>query len=325
MFAKIIGTGSYAPDLILDNFKISEMVETSDEWIVERTGIRKRHICSEMENYQMGVIAAKKALENAGLDAKDIDMIIATTVTPDYVTPSTACCIQGEIGAVNAFAFDMNAGCTGFVYALDMADAFIKTGKAKNVLIVSSEILSRITDYTDRTTCVLFGDGAGAAVLTADDSTGILGSYLAAEGEKRDVLIARGLRNNSVFTDDCKDDGLKGNFLKMDGKEVYKFAVNALPKAFDMALENAKVKSSDIKYLFAHQANERILKTVIKKYGFDEKTVPMNISEYGNTSSASIPILFDEYNKNGIIKKGDIIAFSGFGSGLTYGAVIVKM
>lgn len=324
MFAKIIGTGSYAPDLILDNFKMSEMVETSDEWIVERTGIRKRHICSEMENYQMGAIASKRALENAGLDADDIDMIIVTTVTPDYMTPSMACCIQGQIGASKAFAFDMNVGCTGFVYALDMADAFIKTGKAKNVLIVSSEILSRITDYTDRTTCVLFGDGAGAAVLTADENTGILGSYLAAEGEKGDVLIARGLRNNSVFTD-FKDDGLKGHFLKMDGKEVYKFAVNALPKAFDMALENAGINASDIKYLFAHQANERILKTVIKKYGFDEKTVPMNISEYGNTSSASIPILLDEYNKKGMIKKGDIIAFSGFGSGLTYGAVVAKM
>ncbi|OQB13992.1 MAG: 3-oxoacyl-(acyl-carrier-protein) synthase 3 [Firmicutes bacterium ADurb.Bin193] len=307
---QIKGTGSFLPDYILTNAELETMVDTSDEWITDRTGIKERRICKENTVSEMAVGAAERALYSAQISACNIDLIIAATITPDFFTPSLSCIVQKEIGAENAFCFDINAACTGFVYALDIADCYVKTGRAKNILIVASEAISKITDYTDRNTCVLFGDGAGAVVATAGEGHGLIDSYIKAIGAMGDVLVSS----------TCKED----SFIKMNGKEVYKFAVSACSEAINALTSKNGITFGDLKYIVPHQANDRIVGAVAAKLGWDKEKFFMNVEKYGNTSSASIPICLDEMNKGGMLSHGDKIILVGFGAGLTYGGVLLE-
>lgn len=329
--ARIISTGSYVPDFVLTNDALSRMVDTSDEWIRERTGIGERRINTVTSNREMAKIAAQRALEASGLSALDIDLIIASTVSNDNFTPSLACCVQSDIGAENAFAFDLNAGCSGFVYALDAASVYICAERPgakpiNNVLIVCSEVLSRITDYTDRSSCVLFGDGAGAAVVCADTEHGLLSSYLRSDGTGAESIVANALipvTDNGDGTVSNPTESVKPG-LRMNGRKVFTFAVRAIPEALKTALEAAGVEASELKYVVMHQANIRIIESAVERLGLAPEKAPVNIERYGNTSSASVPILLDELNRAGKLERGDKLAIEGFGSGLTYGAAIIE-
>lgn len=326
MKIRIRGTGSYLPEKVLDNAELSTMVDTSDEWIISRTGISERRISVGEATWQMGLKAVQKALENANVKAEEIDLIIGTTSTPDYYFPSMACIIQGEIGATNAFAFDLSAACSGFVFALDTVTSFIKAKRVKKALIVCSETLSKITDYEDRSTCVLFGDGAGAIVIEEYSEDGVLGVYSKSEGEGAKFLVARALRNDTPFSKDETDiaEGLNKHYLHMDGKDVYRFAIRAMPKAIEEVLKVANLSAEDVTYFLPHQANKRIIDSACNKFGYDMDKTVINLDTCGNTSSASIPIMLDEINREGRLKNGDILMFTGFGAGLTYGAAIIK-
>lgn len=326
MKIKISGTGSYLPEKILTNEDFSAFVETSDEWITSRTGIKERHISTGEATWEMGLIAAKNALENAGIDPLEIDLIIATTITPDYFLPSMSCIIQGKIGAKNAFAFDMNAACSGFVYALDNAACYIAAGKAKKALIISSETISKLLDYSDRSTCVLFGDGAAAVVVEASENDDMPSSCLKSEGEGAKYLVSRALKNDTPFGTDTSDivENLNKHYFYMDGKEVFKFATRAMPAAIEDCLTQANLKATDIDFFVPHQANKRIIDFVSSKYGYDKEKTIIGLDRFGNTSSASIPILLDELNREGKLKKGDLLMLTGFGAGLTYGAAIIR-
>jgi len=329
--ARIMATGSYIPDFVLTNDALSRMVETNDEWIRERTGIGERRINTVTSNREMATSAAKKALESSGLSPLDIDLIICSTVTNDNYSPALACYVQADIGASNAFAFDINAGCSGFVYALETASSFISakrpgTKQINNVLIVCSESLSRITDYTDRSSCILFGDGAGAAIVCADKEHGLLSSYIKTDGTGADSITASAL--TPVI---AHEDGTVSNpterpepKLQMNGRKVFTFAVKAVPEALEGALEAAGLKADDIKYLIMHQANTRIIDSAVSRLGLDPAKAPTNIERYGNTSSASVPILLDELKREGKLQRGDKLAIAGFGSGLTYGVAIIE-
>lgn len=307
MKARIAGTGSFLPDRILTNFDLEKMVDTSDEWIVQRTGIRERRICAEDETIvTMGVAAARKALENAGIDASEIGMIVLSNSTPDYFFPSAACRIQRELGAKNAFAFDLAAACTGSIYALELAARQIETGAVKNALVIASEQLSAVTDYTDRATCVLFGDAAGAAVLTGGE-TGMLGSYLASDPRNWEALYA----------------AIPGKAV-MNGKEVYKFAVSAMPEAINRVLEKTGKTMDDVRWLVPHQANIRIIEYVMDKCDIPRDKVVITIDRFGNTSSSTVMVALDELNAQGKLSKGDLVLLVAFGAGLTYGAVLLE-
>jgi len=323
---RISGTGSYLPEKVLDNEELSIMVDTSDEWIISRTGISERRISVDEETWEMGLIAANNALENANVRADEIDIIIGTTITPDYYFPSMACIIQGKIGAVNAFAFDISAACSGFVFAFDTAVSFIESKRAKKVLIVSSETNSKITDYSDRSTCVLFGDGAGAIIVEQCKEDGVLGIFSKSEGEGAHYLVSRALKNETCFSSNCPDfvKGLNEHYLYMQGKDVYRFAIRAMPKAIEEVLKIANIPAHEITFFLPHQANKRIIDSACERYGFDKEKTIINLDKYGNTSSATIPIMLDELNRQGSFKKGDILMFSGFGAGLSYGAGIIK-
>ncbi len=330
--ARIISTGSYLPDFTLTNEALSRMVDTNDEWIRERTGISERRINTELSNREMAAIAAKRALEASGLSPLDIDIVICSTVTNDNYSPALACYVQADIGASNAFAFDLNAGCSGFVYALETASAFISSERVgskriNNILIVCSENLSRITDYTDRSSCILFGDGAGAAVVSADSEHGFLSSYIKTDGTGADAITAKALppvRKNEDGTLSNADHASVQVGLKMNGREVYRFAVKAVPEALEGALAAADISASELKYLVMHQANVRIINSAVERLGLAPEKAPTNIERYGNTSSASVPILLDELNRAGKLSRGDKLAIAGFGAGLTYGVAIVE-
>ncbi len=298
------------PQHVLTNQDLEKMVDTSDEWITERTGIKERHIAKGISTAYMAIKASQKAMDSAWVTPDEIDIIIAATITPDYLTPSLSCLVQKEFGADSAFCFDINAACSGFCYALDIADLYIKTGRAKTILIVASEMLSRITDYTDRRTCVLFGDGAGAVIARAGDTKGVMDSICCAVGGLGDVLKA------SVFED--------YKFIQMNGKEVYKFAVRVNIETITQLLSNNNLSTDDIAYLVPHQANKRIIATVSSKLGIDSDKTYINVDRYGNTSSASIPICLDEMNKKGLLKDGDKIILTGFGGGLTYAGILLQ-
>jgi 3-oxoacyl-[acyl-carrier-protein] synthase-3 len=329
--ARIVSTGSYIPELRLTNDALSRMVETNDEWIRERTGISERRINTELSARETALTAAKRALDASGLAPTDIDIIIACTVTNDNFTPALACCVQADLGAVNAFAFDLNAGCSGFVYALETASAFISaerpgSKRIDHALIVCSENLSRITDYTDRSSCILFGDGAGAAIVCADETAGFLSSCIRTDGTGAGAIHAA-----AIAPVIASEDGTVANSeeiikpgLVMNGREVYRFAVKAVPEAVESALQSAGLSADDLKYLILHQANTRIIASAVDRLGMDPAKAPTNMERYGNTSSASIPILLDELNREGKLSRGDKLAFCGFGSGLTYGAVIME-
>jgi len=330
----ILGTGAYLPDFILDNSMFSQTVETSDEWIVSRTGIKERRIEQEKYNFEMIGEACRHALENSGIAADKIDMVIVSTVTPDYNFPSTACLVQNYIHADNAASFDVSAACAGFVFALDMADAYIKSGKAKNILVAAGDVLSRTVNYFDRGNCILFGDGAGAAVVSAyesDEMTGVLSSYIHCESDlEKPYLIQQPLyKPGEIYDKNTKQfkgnvEKIHGSYISQNGRAVLEFVSRIVPRALNEVLTRAGVTVADLKYIVLHQANRRILYHVIEKYDLSLEKVPINIDKYGNTSSSTVPILLHQLNAAGKLDKGDLIALVGFGSGLAYGAVVIR-
>ena len=327
IFAKIIGTGSYIPDLVVDNNAFTKLVDTSDEWIVSHTGISERRI-SAIEMRDMAERAALNALENAGVDAGELDMIIVSSVTQDYIYPSTACILQGRIGANRAVGFDISAACCGFLYALDMVRTYIIAGRVKKALIVSAELMSKMVDFTDRSTCILFGDGAGAVVVSAveDDESAVLSTFIHSDGAGAGLLYAKDIEFKNPFTEApaplYKDS--KEHYLYMNGNEIYKFAVRMMESAASKVLEDAGMTPDDIDLFVPHQANLRIIKSMAQRYKLNMDKVYINIDKYANTSSASIPICLDEVNRGGRVKKGGIIVMAGVGSGLTYGSALIR-
>ena len=328
----VLGTGAYLPDFVLDNSMFSQTVETSDEWIVSRTGIKERRLEQEKYNFEMIGEACKRALENSGLVSDKIDMIIVSTTTPDYNFPSAACLVQNYIQANNAASFDISAACAGFLFGLDIADSYIKSGKAKNILVASGDVLHRMVDYYDRRNCVLFGDGAGAVVISACESEqGILSSFIACEsdGQKPYFIYQRLFEQSEIFDKETKlfkgnPEKIHNSYIWQNGREVMQFVSKIVPKALDKVLTEINKTVDDLKYIILHQANKRIIDHVIDKYKLDPEKVPISIDKYGNTSSSTIPILLHELNAGGKLNRGDLIALVGFGSGLTYGAAVIR-
>ncbi len=319
MKTRIIGTGSCLPETVVTNDDLSKIMDTSDEWISSRTGIRERRLVKEETTASMSVTAARRAMEDAGVSAKDIDLIIVGTITGDYVTPSTACEIQAAIGADKAVAFDINAACSGFMFALHTADAFFQTGIYKTALILGAETLSKIMDWNDRSTCVLFGDGAGAAIVRIDE-TGLLAYDQGSDGAKGKVLACQNRKNNNPLVDNPMD----LQYTYMDGQEVYKFAVTTVPASIKKVVEAAGLTIEDIDYFALHQANIRIIQSVAKRLKAPEEKFPTSLDHCGNISAASVPILLDEMNRKGMLKPGMKIVLSGFGAGLTWGSAVIE-
>ncbi len=322
--AKIIGTGSYAPEKILTNFDLEKMVETSDEWITERTGIKERRIAKNTEcTSSLAFEASKIALKNAGIKAKDIDLIILATVTGDMPVPSTACLLQGQLAAKNAAAFDVNAACSGFLYGLSIAESFIKSGMHKRILLAGSETLSRFTDWQDRTTCILFGDGAGAVVLEATtEERGIISTHLYSDGSLWELLnLPGGGAKHPASIDSI---GQRLHFMKMKGNETFKVAVRALESLVADTLKKNNLKPSDLAAIIPHQANLRIIQATANRLGLSMDKVVVNIDKYGNTSAASIPIALDEAVRTGRIRRDDYILLEAFGGGLTWASALIK-
>jgi len=322
---KILGTGSYVPEKILTNADLEKIVQTSDEWITTRTGIKERHITDEKTaTSDLAVEAAKRALKDAGMDKDELDAIIVATITSDMAFPSTACFVQKALDAKKAFAFDVSAACSGFIYGLAVAKSFIETGQYKNILLIGAETLTKITDWTDRSTCVLFGDGAGAMVLSrSDKENNILSVYLGSDGSYDKLLYqpAGGSRNPA------SEETLKNKMhcIKMEGKEVFKVAVTKMREAADIALEMAGKKREDLALLIPHQANLRIIEAIGKRMELPEEKVFINVHKYGNMSSATTIIAFDEARKSGRAKAGDLVELIAFGGGFTWGAVLFKL
>ena len=323
----ITGTGSYLPEKVLTNLDLEQMVETSDEWIRQRTGIIERRIAEkEIATSDLGTRAARRAIKTAQIDPLDIDLIIVGTATPDSVFPSTACIVQREIGAKNAYAFDLSAACSGFIYGLDLADGMIRSGKYRTALVVGAETFSRIVDWTDRGTCILFGDGAGAAVLQASETDrGIITSYCGSDGVYADPDLLGVPAGGSALplTGDNIDQKL--HKVKMRGREVFKFGVRIMPEAALHTLEMAGLTVNDIDLVIPHQANLRIIEAVGERIGVSADKVYINVDRYGNTSAATVIIALDEAIRSGRIKNGDLVLMVTFGAGLTWGASIIKI
>jgi 3-oxoacyl-[acyl-carrier-protein] synthase-3 len=315
--SKIIATGSYLPKKILTNLDLAKNVETSDEWIFERTGIKQRYIADSQElTSDLASNAAKKTLEKSGIKAEEIDLIVLATTTPDLTFPATATTIQAKIGAKNAFAFDIQAVCSGFVYAMVTANNFIKSGQVKNALVIGAETLSRIVDWQDRNTCVLFGDGAGAVLLqaTSEEKCGIISSKLYSDGSLNSLLKTTG---GTSFNQ-------KSGFIEMAGKEVFKHAVEKMCKSVLSALDEVNLSIKDVDLLVPHQANSRILNSVAARLGLPLEKVIITVENHANTSAASIPLALDYANSNHRIKKGEIIVLEALGGGLTWGSIILR-
>lgn len=320
----ILGIGSSLPEKVLTNFDLEKMVDTSDEWITKRTGISERRILDkDTPAYTLGVEASKKAIEDAGICAEDIDLIIVTTDTPDYLTPSVSCIIQKNIGASKAAAFDLNAACSGFVYGLTVAKQFVLTGHYKYILVIGCEGLTKVVDWEDRNTCVLFGDGAGAAVVgPVEEGYGIISTYIGADGN-----LGHNITIPCCYIDQSDiEKRLHGEkfVLWMDGSEVFKFAVRIMAQATERVLDESKLTFDDIRLIVPHQANIRIIDGASKKLGISSEKVFTNVHKYGNISSASIPVALDEAVKSGLIAKGDYIVLVGFGGGLTWASALVR-
>ena len=307
MTGKICGTGAYIPEKILDNEALSKLVDTSDEWIRSRTGIRRRHIAGEKETVAfMAGAAAKAALQNAKLNGSAVELILAATMSAEEAMPGVAARVQQTIGAKGAASFDINSACTGFLAALNTAQTYIEAGIYKTVLVVGAEKLSSLVDWNDRNSCILFGDGAGAVVLKADPE-GLYVQVSHSEGEKGQALTAP-----------------KNGFLQMDGRAVFEFAVSRVPEVIREVLKKAGIEKEEVDFYLLHQANRRIISAAVKRLGLEEERFPMNMEEYGNTSAASIPILLYEENRRGKLKKDSLLVLSGFGGGLTYGASLLR-
>ncbi|HBS26121.1 MAG TPA: 3-oxoacyl-ACP synthase, partial [Gammaproteobacteria bacterium] len=318
MYSRITGTGGYLPEKVLDNHDLEKMVDTSDEWIRERTGITKRHIAADGETTSdLAEQAARRAMQAAGKNPEDVDLIIVATTTPDKVFPSTACLLQQKLDIHGCAAFDIQAVCTGFVYALGIADKFIRSGSHKCAVVVGVETLSRIVDWTDRGTCILFGDGAGAVVLEASDEPGILSTHLHADGSYADLLQV------PVGVSSAYDELLAGNaYIEMKGNEVFRMAVKTLGRIVDETLAANQMSKSDIDWLVPHQANIRIIKATAKKLNMDMSQVIVTVDQHGNTSAASIPLAFDSAVRSGQIKQGDTVLMEAFGGGFTWGSAL---
>ncbi len=320
--SEVIGHGHYAPAKVLTNDDMAQMVETSDEWITTRTGIKARHVVEDEINSDLSLKAAQMALKTAQIGAEDLDVVILATVTPDYTTPATAIRIASQLGVKPGTpAFDMSAACSGFVYALAMADNMIRLGQAKTALVIGAETLSKITDWTDRNTCVLFGDGAGAVVLRAHEGNGnsqdvgILATKLFADGTHFDNLRTTGGVSATQ----------NAGFVSMDGKEVFKFAVNSMPEAAEAAMQEAGITAQEVDWIIPHQANIRIIENVGKKLNISDEKVIVNIANYGNTSAATIPMALSERMSDGTIKKGDVVVLTAMGAGFTWGGAVIRL
>lgn len=322
MAIRIIGTGSYLPKKVADNHFLSTIVDTDDEWIRQRTGIKERHLSNGKEGTTyMATHAAEAALENAGITADELDMIIVATVSADTYVPSTSCQVQGAIGAIRATCFDLNAACSGFLFAMNTAYAYIEMGMAKTILIIGAETLSREVDWSDRSSCILFGDGAGAAIMRQEEGKGgLIASVTGSDGSQGDVLTCKGRGIQNPFHQSKR----KKDYLRMGGQAVFRFAVTMVPRCIKQILKKTGYDTEDIKFFVLHQANVRILELIAKRLKVDIDKFPMNLDRYGNTSSASIPILLDELNRNNLLEPGDKIVLSGFGGGLTWGAVLIE-
>lgn len=319
MTTKIIGIGSYVPDTVVTNQDLMKFLDTDDAWIRERTGICERRVSKDMGTCGLAIEAAKRAIDDAGIDPKEIDLIVLATSSGDRAFPAAAMDVQAAIGAVNAVGFDITAACSGFIFGLHIAHSFFAAGIYKTALIIGAETLSKVVDWTDRGTCILFGDGAGAAVVRASE-TGIIRTLMGSDGTKGWTLEcqARNLGN-------CVN-GIKPElgFMKMDGKEVFKFAVRKVPEIVAQILEDAQMDPEEIKYFVLHQANFRILEAASRRLKVPMDRIPVNIDRYGNTSAASVPILLDELKRDGKLERGDKLVLVGFGSGMTWGATLLE-
>jgi 3-oxoacyl-[acyl-carrier-protein] synthase-3 len=315
-YSRILGTGGYLPERVMTNADLEAVVDTTDAWIRERTGIEKRHLVSEGETCtDLAEAASLRALEAAGVSADALDLILVATTTPDQFFPSTACLLQQRLGVHGCAAFDLQAVCTGFVYALSVADKFIRTGAARRALVVGAETLSRVLDWKDRGTCVLFGDGAGAVVLGAADEPGIISSHLHADGAYKDLLqIPGGIGNG-----DCEN-----AYLEMKGNEVFRMAVTTLGRIVDETLEANGLSKADIDWLIPHQANIRIIQATARKLDLPMERVVVTVAEHGNTSAASIPLAFDQAVRDGRIQRGEMVLMEAFGGGFTWGSVLAR-
>lgn len=305
MCTRIIGTGSYIPKKVITNDDLSLTLDTSDAWISTRTGIHNRHIAEGMTSSDMAYMAARRAVDDSGLNPSDIDVIIVATSSPDYAFPSTAALVQAKLEAVNAACFDISAACTGFIYAYSIAQGYIAGGMYKNILIIGAEVMSEHVDWKDRSVCVLFGDGAGAAMLTADKDN-LSSVMIHSDGSRGNVLT-------------CGKDN-----IFMDGQEVFKFAVKTVPMSIQDILNKEHIRADDVGMYILHQANQRIIQAVSKRLGISMEKFPMNMQEYGNTSAASIPILLDELNRNNRLVRDELIVMSGFGAGLSWGSIVLN-
>lgn len=310
-YVKVRGTGHSVPEKAVSNNELAKYVDTSDEWIKSRTGIENRYIAKDETVVSLATEASKEATEMAGLSPLDIDLIIVATISSEQAMPSAACLVQKELGAKNSICFDISAACSGFLYAFQIASQGIESGLYKNALVIGSEVLSKVINWEDRNTCVLFGDGAGAAILSKANKRGVIKTYLGSDGEGSDLLTL-GAANDSA------------NYIEMNGRQVYKFAVNIIPKCIKELLVGTEYTKGDIDYFVLHQANERIIDSIAKKMGINIEKFYKNMKTYGNTSGASIPIALNELNKKGSLQKGDLIALVGFGGGLTWGASLIK-
>lgn len=319
MTGKIVGTGSYTPNQIVTNDDLAKLVETSDEWIVSRTGIKARHIVTEETTSGMAIEAAKKAMEQAKIESQELDIILVATSSPDHCFPSTACEVQASIGAINAVAYDLSAACSGYIFALNTLQAFIQAGIYKTGLVIGVDTLSKLTNWEDRGTCVLFGDGAGATVVQASES-GLIHMVMGADGTKGSVLACTARTNGNPFMGGTPQLG----YMTMDGQEVFKFAVKKVPQCIHEVLEASNIEIADIKYFILHQANYRIFESIAKRLKQPLEKFPMNLDQVGNTSGASIPLILDELNKSGKLQAGDKLVMAGFGGGLTWGATVLE-
>ncbi len=322
--ARIVGTGSYLPERVLTNRDLEKMVDTNEEWIIARTGIHERRIAAEGEyTSDLAAHASRRALEMAGVAAEDIDLVVVGTITGDFPWPATACLVQEAIGAKNAYAYDVSAACSGFVYALSAAVNAIESGKVKKALVIGAEILSRIIDWTDRNTCVLFGDGAGAVVVEAQEGeSGVVSTHLHSDGSYWELLHQAGFGSRTPASREGIDN--RTPFLKMQGNEVFKMAVRSLADVAVEALQSNQLTVKDIQLFIPHQANKRILEAAAKRVGLSSEQVYVNVDRYGNTSGASIPIALDEANRNGRIKEGDLVLLDAFGGGFTWGSALLR-
>ena len=318
MTARIIGTGSYAPERIVTNKDLMKFLDTDDEWIRERTGICERRVSAGEGTSDLAIHAAERAIADAGIDPKEIEILIVGTCTPDNGFPSAATDVQRAVGAVNAVAFDVTAACSGFIYGLHIVQSFIRCGIYKTALVIGAETISKVLDWTDRGTCILFGDGAGAAVLRADE-TGVIRTLAGSDGRKGHVLGCQARTMDNFLTGRKPEPG----FMTMDGQEVFKFAVKKVPEIVSQILEESGIGREQVDHYVLHQANIRILESASRRLKVPMEKIPVNIDRYGNTSAASVPILLDEMNREGRLKRGDTLVMAGFGAGLTWGAALL--